>query len=159
MMIQSTPMAQASLVESLAGTQNLSNRTRLFWRACARGRIRRLWAWITGRSSRLLDISEVCQDSSFATGRHAGIQSVPIAEIRASEGRSDDFDGDFAPLTSRIRGRWTSVLAARQRGVALPAVELIQIDDLYVVRDGHHRISVARAIGEQFIEARVTVWK
>jgi hypothetical protein len=38
-------------------------------------------------------------------------------------------------------------------------VELVQVGDVYFVLDGHHRISVARALGQQDIEAKVMVWR
>ena len=41
----------------------------------------------------------------------------------------------------------------------LEPVELIQVDDSYFVKDGHHRISVARALGQSAIDAEVTIWK
>jgi hypothetical protein len=41
----------------------------------------------------------------------------------------------------------------------LPPVELIQVGDVYFVRDGHHRISVARMMGQDSIDAEVTVWE
>jgi hypothetical protein len=53
--------------------------------------------------------------------------------------------------------RWLSVARALEKGVALPPVELIQLGDRYFVRDGHHRISVARAMRQDEIEATVTV--
>jgi hypothetical protein len=71
--------------------------------------------------------------------------------IRGSESRSSDFDRDFNPLHDHNRRRWLNVAAARQRGKALPLVKLIQVGDVYFVRDGHHRISVARALGQRSI--------
>ena len=50
-----------------------------------------------------------------------------------------------------------SVAIARSRGDTLPLVELIQLGDDYFVRDGHHRISVARAFSEEYIDAVITV--
>jgi hypothetical protein len=50
------------------------------------------------------------------------------------------------------------IAAAWELGRELPPVELVQIGDFYFVRDGHHRISVARAMGQEHIEAEVTVW-
>jgi hypothetical protein len=79
--------------------------------------------------------------------------------IRGSEGRCNDFDTHFRPLTGLSRDRWTSIYCARQEGVALSLVELVQVGDTYYVRDGHHRISVARALGQETIDARVTVWE
>jgi hypothetical protein len=90
---------------------------------------------------------------------YGGIQIVPISRIRGSESRSDDFDRDFHPLQDHNRGRWLRIAAARQQGKTLPPVSLIQVGDLYFVRDGHHRISVARAEGQLDIEAEVVVWQ
>lgn len=92
------------------------------------------------------------------TSQHAkGIQTVSIDAIRGSEGRCNEFDARFHPLKEHTRFRWERVASARQDGIALPAVDLIQIGASYFVRDGHHRISVASAMGEKVIEANVTV--
>jgi len=84
---------------------------------------------------------------------------VSIRDIRGSEGRCGDFDADFRPLQGHTRDRWVGIATAREMGKTLPPVELIQIGDLYFVRDGHHRISVAQAMGQEAIEAEVTAWK
>jgi ParB-like chromosome segregation protein Spo0J len=42
---------------------------------------------------------------------------------------------------------------SRKRSV-LPPVELIQVDGFFV-QDGHHRISVAKALGEDYVDAEV----
>jgi hypothetical protein len=72
-----------------------------------------------------------------------------------SEGRVDDFDSAFNPLTAHTRDRWIGIAVARRQGTVLPPVELIQVGDVYYVRDGHHRISVAKAEGQAEIEARI----
>jgi hypothetical protein len=89
---------------------------------------------------------------------YAGLQTVLIRHIRGSESRLDDFDADFRPLQSRTCERWLSIGRARLQGATLPPIELIRVGDTYFVRDGHHRLSVARALGEKFIEAQITVW-
>ena len=38
----------------------------------------------------------------------------------------------------------------------MPPVELLKVGDIYFVRDGHHRVSVARALGRADIDAYVT---
>jgi len=91
-------------------------------------------------------------------GHDAGLQTVSIWQIRGSENRCSDFDAKFHPLQSRTRDRWVNIAAARLMGAMLPPVELIQVGDIYYVRDGHHRISVARAIGEEYIEGHITIW-
>ena len=61
-------------------------------------------------------------------------------------------------MHDRCRERWLRIATARWRGMPLPPVDLVQVRDCYFVQDGHHRISVARALGQTNIEARVTVW-
>lgn len=82
---------------------------------------------------------------------------MPINQIKGSEGRSGDFDCDFNPMHARTMDRWVSVAVARSHGAPLRAVELIQLGEDYFVRDGHHRISVARAFREEYIDAQVIV--
>jgi hypothetical protein len=88
----------------------------------------------------------------------AEVRTVPICNIRGSQGRSFDFDCNFNPLQDHNKARWLGVASARQRGKALPPVELIQVGDVFFVQDGHHRISVARALGQRDIEAKVMIW-
>jgi hypothetical protein len=90
----------------------------------------------------------------LATG--CGIQTIPIERIVGSEERADDFDRDFRPLQSHTRRQWQSLARARLEGIPLPPVTLIRINDAYYVRDGHHRISVACAFGQTYVEAMVT---
>ena len=57
----------------------------------------------------------------------------------------------------KMGGR-VNVAVARKTGVALPPVELIKVGEEYYVRDGHHRVSVAHAFGECYIDAVVFEW-
>jgi hypothetical protein len=120
----------------------------------------RLWATLTRQPRRtLLNLNQAQRTALPTTRAHAGIQLVPIAKICGSEGRSKDFDADFRPLHEASKERWVDIAIARSRDVPLPAVELVQIGDCYFVRDGHHRISVAKMAGQLEIEAEVTVWQ
>jgi hypothetical protein len=135
----------------------------LYSRARDRGQRAMLWAALTGRSRCLLALEEVRHGSHVSTTGQslldAGTRLVPLAQIVGSEGRCGDFDCDFYPLHDHNRARWLRIAAARRRGTPLPPVDLVQVGDLYFVQDGHHRISVARALGQPDIEARVTVWQ
>ncbi len=84
---------------------------------------------------------------------------MQLARIVGSEGRSEDFDGHFRPQRTHNRERWIRVASAWLQGLALPAVQLVQVGDAYYVRDGNHRVSVARAFGQESIDAEVTVWE
>lgn len=135
--------------------------SQLYQHACAQplfSQIRSVWR---GRSNRLLELSAVQANSPHINQHNAGTKHVPLSQIRGSggHGRLLDFDADFRPLNSHSRTRWLSVATAWQLGIKLPPVNLVQIGDTYFVRDGHHRISVARALGLEEIEATVTVWQ
>jgi hypothetical protein len=120
-----------------------------------RAEIGRLWAALTRRARSLLALPA----RQPAEQHFAGQQPVALEAIQGSEGRSADFDRDFNPLTTTTLERWVNIFKARAQGQELPPVDLVQYDGAYYVRDGHHRISVARARGEAFIDARVTLWR
>jgi hypothetical protein len=128
---------------------------KLYAHAHKRGKWSKLLSTLKGRPCYLRALNET--GNGYATGfrRRPGIQLVPIDHIRGSEGRSRDFDCSFYPVRDHNQERWLGVATARQEEKSLPPVELIQVGDVYFVRDGHHRISVARALGQPVIEAEV----
>jgi hypothetical protein len=121
-----------------------------------RGLLRRLAALFGGK--RLQDLNERLANQKVVAQHASGRQSVRLDQIVGSQGRSADFDRDFNPLNSRSRQRWTSIAIAELAGVDMPAVDLVKIGREYYVRDGHHRISVARALGAREIDANVVEW-
>ena len=131
----------------------------LYRSSLARGRRGQIVSMLTGRSRCLLKLADIEAHLEVHYRRDAGVQTVPMNRIRGSGDRAHDFDRDFHPLQYHTRSRWQGIALARQQGVALPPVDLIQIGDIYFVLDGHHRISVARAWGQNDIEARVTAWQ
>lgn len=131
----------------------------LYQQASISGWLGQLWAALTGRSRHLLNLAEVEATKAVGNRYSAGIQTVPISRIQGSQGRCNDFDRDFYPLQDHLKSRWLRVATAQQLGAALPPVELVQVGDIYFVRDGHHRISVAKALGQIEINAEVRVWE
>jgi hypothetical protein len=90
------------------------------------------------------------------TGQHdLGLQVVPLEAIVGSVDRSVDFDRGLRPTSARLRSRWERINAAQRRGEALPPVSLFKVGGLYFVRDGHHRVSVAKSLGRTDIDAYV----
>jgi hypothetical protein len=85
-----------------------------------------------------------------------GLQVVPLDAIVGTIDRAVDFDRGFRPTSARLRSRWERIAAAQRRGEALPPVSLFKVGDLYFVRDGHHRVSVAKSLGRADIDAYVT---
>jgi len=113
---------------------------------------------ITGRPNALRSMTQAL-DGHYICGQHdEGYKNVQLGRIVGSEGRSEDFDGQYRPLKGHTAKRWYSVAQATLTGVTLPPVRLIRIGEEYYVRDGNHRVSVARAFGQAAIEAEVTVY-
>ena len=71
-------------------------------------------------------------------------------------GRYRDFTASFLPKNAKMQDRWSRVYAQANSMQGMPPIELYKIDDVYFVRDGNHRVSVARQMGQKSIEAHVT---
>ena len=87
---------------------------------------------------------------------YRGMQAVPISKIIGSEGRYRDFNRFFFPRRDFLRNRWESIDRANMKNISLPAIRLYEIGGVYFVRDGNHRVSVARYQGGEEIDAEVT---
>ena len=120
---------------------------------------RKLFSLLFGRRHRLINLGEVQKRVKVDTRAHGGIKLVPVEKIRGSINRCHDFDADFRPLQEYTKERWVNIALAYSRDEGLPPVELVDLDDTYFVIDGHHRISVAKMLGQREIEAEVTVWR
>lgn len=110
---------------------------------------------LRGRSNHLLSFDEVRSAARMEGQAYQGVQQVPVSAIRGSVGRVNDFDASFLPVKPHLRQRWSQLDAAMRRGEAVPPVELYRLGDAYFVKDGHHRVSVAKQLGRPTIEARV----
>ena len=127
-----------------------------FERAKNRAFWRKVGSWITGDSNELLPFDEVRRRLPFEGQRYIGLKVVPLEKIVGSVGRYKDFDRAFLPRGDSMRHRWESIDKALQAGVALPPVELYKVGDVYFVKDGNHRVSVARTQDWPSIDAYVT---
>ncbi|MDR2398412.1 MAG: transcriptional regulator [Spirochaetaceae bacterium] len=87
---------------------------------------------------------------------YRGMQVVPVNLIIGSEGRYRDFNKFFLPRSEHLRKRWEQVDQARLKDIILPPIHLYEIGGVYFVRDGNHRVSVARSQGVESIDAEVT---
>jgi hypothetical protein len=131
---------------------------RQFRQAYSQGLANRFWSKLTGRDYHLGNLSERLKDVDVKSQHFAGTRTVQIDQILGSEGRSEDFDADFHPLNPHNEERWIGIATAQQLEVEFPPVDLIQLGDTYYVRDGHHRISVAKYLGQIEINAQVIVF-
>ncbi len=86
---------------------------------------------------------------------YLGMQTVPIKSIIGSEDRYLDFSRHFFPKKEHLRQRWTSIDKAHLTDVVLPPIKLLKLANMYFVRDGNHRVSVALMQGAEAIDAEV----
>jgi hypothetical protein len=131
----------------------------LYRRQAWKARVRRFWAFVTRASGHLQALCSGTQTGQGREGAYVGMRTIAIETICGSEERADDFDDFFRPLAEHNQDRWVSVAEARLRGVVLPPVQLIEMGGRYFVRDGHHRISVAQALGEAYVDAEIVRWQ
>ncbi len=125
-----------------------------------KGWLQKFWAFLNSRSSRILELDAIKTTTCcIRSKRYEGLKTVEIQQIRGTENRGNDFDIHFNPVRKSDKERWVNVAMAILEECGLPPVELIKVEDTYFVRDGHHRISAAKAFGQQEIEAVVTRWE
>lgn len=86
---------------------------------------------------------------------YRGMQEVPVKQIVGSSDRWHDFDRAFLPTHKKTKSRWLSIDEAYYQDVRLPPIQLYKVGDIYFVKDGNHRVSVARERGVEFIDAEV----
>lgn len=127
----------------------------LFAQMRGSGKRQIMWRKLLGQQNKLESLSTVKKNLRPMPKQGKTIVNIPLHKIVGSEGRSHDFDKQFHPLKGHVRDRWVSIFVAVHQGKLLPPVELIQVGDAFYVRDGHHRISVAKMLGQAAIEAEI----
>lgn len=123
-----------------------------------KGIIFRLLAKVLHRRPYLHDLNDLRPVLKLDGSHYSGVTVVRINSIIGTEGKASDFDMGFYPLSEKSRERWVNMAMVYLCCFSLPPVQLTQIGDAYFVRDGHHRISVARAFGQTSIDAEVVIW-
>jgi hypothetical protein len=128
-----------------------------FTRARRRAFLRRIGAFLRRDpgSNRLLSFDEVKSALGAVEQVYLGMRTVPVEKIVGSVGRHRDFDRAFLPSKGDLGTRWKRIDQMMQRAEELPPMSLYKIGDAYFVRDGNHRVSVARQIGVELIDAEV----
>ena len=122
-----------------------------------RALLRRIGAFLKGHtiSNRLLSFDEATEGLGPWRQAYLGRRTVPVESIVGSEGRYADFDDEFLPLGGSSEEKWKAIYFALRRGEGLPPVSLLKVGDAYFVRDGNHRVSVARWLGVEALDADV----
>lgn len=112
-----------------------------------------LWAKLTGKNTKLPIFPEEAPEKS-PNRKFLGVQEITVQEIIGTVSRQNDFDHQFRPLNKHLRERWVNVYLTLERDGWLPIL-VHKVGGHYYVEDGHHRVSIAQALGIAFIQAKV----
>lgn len=111
---------------------------------------------LSGHPTELLSFDEIKAKLRLKDESYRGLQDIPLDRIVGSVGRFRDFTSTFLPKSRAMRDRWARIHNQVNGLQGLPPIDVFQVDDVYFVRDGNHRVSVARQLGFPTIEAHVT---
>jgi hypothetical protein len=103
----------------------------------------------------ILPFDEVVAALGKRTERRRGLQPIALDSIVGTVDRTREFDRSFRPTSRRLRRRWEGIAKATRRGQSMPPIDVYRVGDLHFVIDGHHRVSVARQLGLEVIDANV----
>jgi len=126
-----------------------------FSRARTREKIQKVVNLLKPSRDQMLSLREVTDLLRPSSEAYRGLQVVPVDRIVGSEGRYTDFNKQFLPKHDYLRTRWTRVDEAHLTDITLPPIRVYEIGGVYFVRDGNHRVSVARSQGAMSIDAEV----
>lgn len=126
-----------------------------FSKARTRARLQGLFKTLAWKNNDLLSWYEVTSIIKPTSETYLGMRTIPVDKIIGSEGRYHDFSSAFLPKRERLRSRWVSIDDAHIRNVILPPISVYSLGGYYFVRDGNHRVSVAKASGVAYIDADV----
>ena len=137
------------------GNDLLSQTNEDFEKARSRGRIQSLLSSLAWKNSDLLSFYAVTELIKPRNETYLGMRTIPVKQIIGSEGRYQDFSLAFYPKKELLRARWRSIDRAVKEYVNLPPISVYKLGQWYFVRDGNHRVSVAKTQGVEFIDAEV----
>lgn len=151
-------ISEANQLRSSQSPESVANR--LYDKAKRRGMLDSLKKLFGKKGTvHLFTLEEVLRQVQIQSQKAIGVKQVDINQIMGTiaGGRGRDFDIDFRPLQQHNKERWLGVATAWLSGRRLGRVKLVQVGNIFFVKDGHHRISVAKAMGEQEVEAEVVM--
>jgi uncharacterized membrane protein YgaE (UPF0421/DUF939 family) len=100
-------------------------------------------------------LADVVQAAGIKSEADGGVREISLAHIRGSESRSMDFDVSFLPRRRHLRRGWVRLYTEMEEGRPVPPIDVYQVGDAYFVKDGHDRVSVARRLGRERMQAHV----
>jgi hypothetical protein len=137
-------------------SEELNSRVRAdFSRARFKAFINQVFSVLSGQPTKLLSYDEVKEKLHIGGPIYRGVKTIRVDQIAGSLNRYHEFDRAFLPKEDQLASRWQQVNRAFYQDIYLPPVVLYKVGEVYFVVDGHHRVSVAREQGQEFIEAEV----
>ena len=137
-------------------SDELNSRVRAdFSRARFKAFLNRAWAVVSGQPTRLLSYDDIKEKLHIGGPIYRGVKTVKVEQIVGSLNRYHQFDRAFLPVEDQLAARWQNIDLAFYKDISLPPVVLYKVGQVYFVVDGHHRVSVARNKGQEFIDAEV----
>jgi nucleotide-binding universal stress UspA family protein len=113
-------------------------------------------ARLRGKTADLLSYEEVREKLRATESAKQELRDIPLDAIVGSVGRYADFTRRFLPRKDSDEGRWARVKLAVTDLRGVPPIEVYQVGEAYFVRDGNHRVSIARELDASHIQAYVT---
>ena len=117
--------------------------------------INTITARLTGQETHLLSFDEVRRNLRQQNPLYRGVQEVELESIVGSVGRYKEFTRQYLPMNDNLKERWISVDGLASSMSGWPPIDLYQVGNIYFVKDGNHRVSVARQLKHITIEAHV----
>ena len=113
----------------------------------------RFFATLTGRIANLPTLPPDVQRGNQSR-KSLGVKNIRVDQITGTLHACDDFDHKFRPLKPHLRNRWVNAFMSLHHDT-WPPIVVHKIGEQYYVEDAPHLVSVARARGMLFIEAKV----
>lgn len=110
---------------------------------------------LRGKSTELLSFDDVRARLRLREESYRGLQDIPLEQIVGSVGRHNEFTTSFLPRTNEMRERWSRVYAQMNSMSGVPPIEVYKVGNTFFIRDGNHRVSVARQLQAKTIQAHV----
>lgn len=126
-----------------------------FSQAANRARIDSVLSMLRGENPDLLSLYTATKLIKPTNESYKGIHPIKVADIIGSESRYRDFSSAFMPRNRELKSRWERIDRANEHDIILPPISVFKLGGKYFVRDGNHRVSVAKSRGVEFIDAEI----
>jgi hypothetical protein len=114
-----------------------------------------IFNWFSKNNNSLLNFDEIRREIPWQGQYDRGMHEILLNDIIGSVGRYQDFDRSFLPRHIRSRDRWVNIDKLHLQDITIPPIEVYKLGSVYFVKDGNHRVSVARERGQVYIEANI----